>query len=309
MLEPAVVVLRLMQYLGAAVLMGSSLFYLYALPRSGMGSAADAPWARRLLLFAAASLAVTATLGLLAQTSVMAGSVAEGLKLESLAAVVGGMALGKAALVRTVAATAAFVLLLVMRPSRAAWLAGALLGAVACASFAWMGHAAATEGPIRGLHLAADIGHAWAAAIWIGALCAFLMLLRAKTPSPEAASATYRALHGFSGLGTLLVAVLVATGLVNSWILVGPAHVEGLWTTDYGRLLSLKLALFGVMLALAAANRFRLTPALHTALGASTDPAAALSALRRSVAVEFAVGVLVFGLVGWFGTLAPPASL
>jgi copper resistance protein D len=67
---------------------------------------------------------------------------------------------------------------------------------------------------------------------------------------------THRALERFSGVGTVLVGTLVATGLINSWFLVGPENVEGLLGTDYGLLLALKLALFAGMLALAGANRF-----------------------------------------------------
>lgn len=309
MLEPAVVILRLMQYAGAMVLMGSALFFAYALPRSGAGSAAEAPWARPLLAGAGGLLAAAALLGIAAQASVLAGSMSEGLKPETLSAVVTGMNLGKAAVVRAAAAVLAAVLLLILKPGRTSWIAAAALGAVAAASFAWMGHGAATEGPGGSVHLVSDVLHSWAAAVWIGALVAFLLLLRARTPSPEATVALHRALHGFSGVGTLLVAILVATGAVNGWFLVGLERLEGLWTTPYGRLLSLKLLLFVVMLALAAANRFRLTPALGRVLDAKGGPDATLSMLRRSVALETTLSVAVLALVAWFGTLAPPAAM
>ena len=308
MLEPAVVVLRLMQYAGAMILMGSSLFFLYALPRTGPTAAAEMRWARKLLASAAGLLAAGAALGLAAQTSVMAGSVSEGLKLESLSAVATGMPLGKAALVRVASAALALLALLLLRPGRTSWAIAAGLGIVATASFPWMGHAAATEGPAASIHLISDVAHSLAAAVWIGALVAFFGLLRARPSSAEARQTLHRALRGFAGVGTALVAVLVATGLVNSWFLVGPANVEGLWTTAYGRLLALKILLFGGMLALAAANRFRLTPSLGAALGPAGDPAPALAALRRSVMIETAMGFAVLGLVAWFGTLASPAA-
>lgn len=41
MIEPALVVVRLLQYLGAMVLLGSSLFFVYGLPRAGAGAAAE----------------------------------------------------------------------------------------------------------------------------------------------------------------------------------------------------------------------------------------------------------------------------
>ncbi len=121
--------------------------------------------------------------------------------------------------------------------------------------------------------------------------------------------ALHDALARFSGLGSLIVAAIVVSGLVNSWFLVGPTRLEGLWMTFYGRLLLVKLALFAGMLGLAAVNRFRLTPALGGALGHSVDPAGAIKALRASVGLELTAGITVLAAVAWLGTLAPPASL
>ena len=111
----------------------------------------------------------------------------------------------------------------------------------------------------------------------------------------------------FSGVGSVLVAVLVVTGLVNSWILIGPSRLESLWTSPYGRILSLKLVLFVAMLGFAAANRFRLAPAFGRAL-AQVTPHAEMLLLRRSIMLETLLGFAVLFLVAWFGTLAPPAS-
>ncbi|OYX30348.1 MAG: copper resistance protein CopD [Caulobacterales bacterium 32-69-10] len=307
MLEPAVIVLRLAQYTGAMILFGSSLFALYALPRPGAGE--PVRWLHPLLVWSAAGLLVASLLGLLAQTSVLAGSLSDGLKASSLSAVVTTMGLGRSALVRAAVAGVALLLLLPRRPDRATLWVCALFGAVVCASLAWMGHGAATEGPSGALHLGADILHALAAGVWVGALVGFLLLLK-RRPSDvaELDQVRHRALHGFSGIGSALVAVLVASGLVNSWFLIGPTRIPGLWTTPYGQLLSLKLVLFVGMLGLAAANRFHLTPALGGALGAAGAPGAALSALRRSLVIESSLAFAVLGLVAWFGMLAPVSA-
>ncbi|MFD3264334.1 copper homeostasis membrane protein CopD [Phenylobacterium ferrooxidans] len=309
MLETALVALRLLQYAGAMVLMGSSLFFVYALPPSGDGSAVQARWARPLLLGAGLLLAVAAVLGIGAQSSLLAGSVSEGLKAETLTAVVSSMNLGKAAVVRAAAALLAVIGLLALKPGRLTWIVVVVLGAIATASLAWMGHGAATEGPLGRLHLASDVLHALAAAVWIGALAGFFGLLAAPSSDPTARQALHRALHGFSGIGSALVAVLVLTGLINSWVLVGPAHLAGLWTTPYGGLLSLKLILFVAMLGLAAANRFRHTPALGRMLAADASPELALCTLRRSVVLETVLSLAVLALVAGFGTLPPPAAM
>lgn len=308
MLEPAVIVLRLMQYAGAMVLLGSPLFFIYALPRSGAASAAQIAWARPLLAGGGALLATAALLSLPVHASILAGSIRDGVKPETLVTLITGMDLGKAAICRAVAAGLAALLVLVLKPGRPSWGLTAALGAVAVASFAWMGHGAATEGPIAPLHLAADIVHSWAAALWLGALAVFALLLLARPGTAESVTALHRALHGFSGIGALLVATLVLTGLVNSVVLVGLDRIEGLWTTPYGRLLSLKVVLFIAMVGLAAANRYRLTPALERALEAPATQGAALAALRRSVVFEAGLGLAVLILIAWFGTLPPPSA-
>jgi putative copper resistance protein D len=182
------------------------------------------------------------------------------------------------------------------------------MGAVTCASFAWMGHGAATKGAAGLLHLCSDILHTLAAGVWIGALVAFLILLLTDAPDwAKGRQVLHAALHGFSGIGSGLVAVLIATGLVNSWFVVGLAGVPKLLTTPYGQLLTLKLLLFLVMVGLATANRFHLTPRLGRALEARPPAPQALAALRKSLAWETGLSIAVLALVAWFGTLAPPS--
>jgi putative copper resistance protein D len=118
---------------------------------------------------------------------------------------------------------------------------------------------------------------------------------------------THRALHGFGTIGTIVVSTLVVTGLVNSWLLVGFGNVVSLPTTLYGQLFIAKLLLFAAMLALAALNRFRLTPVFELSI-AKADHQGALVALRRSLALETTLVVVILGLVAWLGTLAPPAA-
>jgi copper resistance protein D len=306
-LEPAVVVLRFVQYGGAAILFGTPLFLLYGF-RGGGRPVQDLGWPKRVLAAAAVALLLGSLFGVVAQTAVMAGSIAEGLKPASLAFVLEGSALGRAALVRAACALLSAIAVMVLVAGPRLWLLLGGLGAVACASLAWMGHAAATEGAAAGVHLVSDVVHVLAAGVWIGALVGFAGLLLQRSPSAAGAMLTARALRGFSGVGTVVVAALVATGLVNSWILVGPSRLEGLWTTPYGLVLCAKLATFAAMLGLAAANRMLLTPALLRALEQGAQPADSLARLRSSIALETLAGALVLMLVAWLGTLAPVAA-
>ncbi len=144
------------------------------------------------------------------------------------------------------------------------WLAlAAALGLTA--AIAWTGHAASTLGGLGNLHLAADALHLVAAASWIGGLVPLVLLLVAAMRDDVAAAASLvrDATERFSTLGIVSVATLVATGVVNSWILV--SSFRGLFVTEYGQILILKLVVFALMLAFAALNRLSLTPQLAVA--------------------------------------------
>ena len=93
-----------------------------------------------------------------------------------------------------------------------------------------------------------------------GANGLILLVMRPAPRDIAHLALTHRALHGFGTVGTIVVAALVITGLINAWLLVGPDNISALRTTFYGRLLLAKLALFAAMLGFAALNRFRLTP-------------------------------------------------
>ncbi len=308
MFDLAVIVLRWLQMTGAMILFGSSLFFIYALPKAGVGSAAALRWSRPLLISSAAMVLITCLLGFLAQTVVLAGSVQDALQPDALNAAATGMSFGKSSIVRAVASLLFVIAFAFFKPGRGAWGLAAVAGGVICASFAWMGHGAATPGATGLLHAASDIVHTLAAGVWLGALAVFLLLLLtdARQP-PDARHSLHAALHGFSGVGSGLVAVLVATGLINAWFVVGLAGLPRLLTTPYGQLLTLKLVVFLAMLGLAAANRFQLTPRLGQALAAASPTPPAIAALRRSLVLETALSIIVIALVAWFGTLAPPA--
>ena len=96
-MEGALIALRFAQYLGVATLFGASLFCLYALPASGPAAAAALGWPRRWLRFAALLTLIGAGGGMVAQTAVMAGSLAEALKSESLRFVALDTTIGRAA--------------------------------------------------------------------------------------------------------------------------------------------------------------------------------------------------------------------
>ena len=294
MIELAIIVVRLLQYTGAAILFGSSLFFVYAI--SGPTSPSLARAIKRLLATGAAILAVAAVLAIALQASLFTGSLAGGFSLEAVGNVISFMDFGKAALARAAAAGAAFLLLVSLPLSRGTLVAAGSLGAIAAGSVAWMGHASASESWI---HLLSDVLHASAAALWIGALFAFLPLLCRAHP-PRGVVQLETALKRFSGIGVPLVLVLALSGIVNGWFVTGVDGIARLPFTPYGQLLLLKLTAFAAMLILAGINRYYLTPAL-----AKRQLPVTVETLRRAIALETALGLAVLALVAWLGTLEP----
>ena len=181
------------------------------------------------------------------------------------------------------------------RPAFALW-SLSVTAAFALATLAWTGHGATDEGLQGWVHLGADITHLWAAGIWVGALFALCLLIfrPAARMAIDHIHLCHRALDGFSKVGSAIVGTLILSGVINSWILIG-------------LLLVAKLILFGVMLILAAANRFFLTPSL-AAIIETGNTSSAIKALRRSLAIETGCALAILALVAWLGLLAPPAS-
>jgi putative copper resistance protein D len=179
------------------------------------------------------------------------------------------------------------------------------LGTALClvAAIAWIGHAASTPHRLGYLHLTADALHLYAAAAWSGGLVSLVLLL-ASVDSSSAAPAFMRvdAVRRFSALGMISVAALVVSGLVNAWILVG--SFRALILTDYGWVLIAKLTVFAVMVALAAINRFWLTPQL-----AKPASETAVRHLTRNTMAEIVLALIVFAIVAVLGTLHPAAHL
>jgi copper resistance protein D len=297
--QALVVGFRLLQYAGVAALLGAPLFLLSAGRALKPGA-----WVRPVLAAAAAATFVGAVGALIAQTAVMAGSWTAALDPESLSVIALHTPLGQSMGLRAAVGAAAMVLCLVAEPRRIGLILLTAAGAVMAVSFPWSGHAGSGEGPGTTWHIAADAVHAVAAAIWLGALLALTLSIRATGAGRDPAMPA--AFLGFSRTGAIAVIALAATGLVNAAFLIGPEHVGDLSGGVYGRLLLIKLALFAGMLALAASNRFRLTPAL-VAAQATGDPEPALRRLKASVTLETLLGAALLAVVAVMGVEPPPA--
>ncbi|TFV54511.1 copper resistance protein CopC [Geodermatophilus sp. DF01-2] len=203
-------------------------------------------------------------------------------------------------------------------------IAGGVLAVALVVTVAAVGHPVA--GPLPGLAVAAAAVHVAAMAVWLGGLAGLLGgVLREDAPAADVA----RALPPFSRLAAGSVTALVVTGVVQSVREVGSP--VALVTTTYGWVLLAKLALVLLLLAAAGVSRVwvqqhlgvsrsrpaprrRVTahafaaseepepdPVVASAAGARAEvqvaaAAAERPALRRSVLVELAVGLVVLVL-------------
>jgi uncharacterized membrane protein len=144
--------------------------------------------------------------------------------------------------------------------------------------------------------------HLIAAAAWVGALLPLIVFFAAASADDTSLAMARTATARFSILGIASVGTLLVTGIVNTFYLAG--SVPALLHTDYGRLLLIKIALFLAMVAIAAVNRFRLTPQLlqQASIAASRN---ALRRLRRNAVIEALAGATVIAIVAALGTMPP----
>ena len=175
------------------------------------------------------------------------------------------------------------------------WAAVSLPGLGLLATWAFAGHSSSMRWPAIGV--VTDVVHHAAAATWIAglAIVGWIVIPRTK---PDV---MVPAVRNFSRIAAISVAILVVTGLVQTWRLVGsPAN---LWDADHGRLLAVKIGVLAAMLLLANVNRRRVDGRL--------DDTATLEhhvgPLRQAVVVEFAIGLVIIALTAAM-VVSPPAT-
>jgi len=184
---------------------------------------------------------------------------------------------------------AGLLLVLAALMRSAHWYAS-LGGTIALAGFLLTGHTSAHAlravlAPLLGLHLLIVAG-------WFGALAPLLIVIR-REAKPMVALIVAR----YSAIAGLLVPLIALAGLSMAWLLTGSLTVL---RRPYGELLMVKLILFSLLMALAAWNKWRLTPAL--ALG----EARATVALQRSIIAEIILIAVVLSVTAALTSLYSP---
>ncbi|MGE4335222.1 MAG: copper homeostasis membrane protein CopD [Pigmentiphaga sp.] len=297
------VLVRFALYLDLAMLFGLPLFSMYALRQGEIASSTGARFLAVSTALAALGIILSlANIAIMAKSMTGATSYAE-LQSHVFEMIVTGTDFGAAWVARLGALMLCVLVGVLARTQQRVRLGVfSIAGGIALSTLAWGGHGAMDEGFRRYVHLTSDIVHLIAAGAWAGALLAFLLLSQPTATSGNVALLN-RTSNGFAQVGTAIVLTLAITGGVNYLLIVG-ASLPDMSLTSYGGLLVAKLGLFGTMLALAAANRFYLSPRLEHAVRTG-DHAIAVLTLRRSLMFESSAATLILLLVAALGILSP----
>lgn len=177
------------------------------------------------------------------------------------------------------------------RSRRPLWPALAVSLALA-SGYSLSGHSA-SEPNSSVLTVGADWVHIATAAVWVGGLVGLATIgWRLDRESRN------RSFLRFSRLASVLVGVVVVAGVYLGFLRLPALH--DLWSTGYGRVLLLKLALVGAALAWGAGHHFLVRPRIERGLAVPGG------AVGRSLIGESLVGMAVLLSAAFLVNTAPP---
>ena len=205
---------------------------------------------------------------------------------------------GRGWLLGFLAAVVALVGVAVARRATAGWTAGLVGGLGLAVSPALTGHAAATQ-DLPFIAVLADVLHVVGAACWLGGLLfvliAGLPAVR-RRPEEERGASAEALLATFHPLARACVPIVLASGLVSSWLRL--RSLDALTHTSYGSLLLYKIFIFLFAGLVGLYNWKKVLPRI----GQPNGPAR----LRRSATVELLVGAVVLALTAALVATEPP---
>jgi copper resistance protein D len=286
----ALALVRLSFDAAAIAAFGVSGFIAWTAPRRLGEAIADSS---NFIIVTASSLAVLSTLAWLPiEAAVIGGSWQSAVDRSTLSALLSDTAIGKAWLVRL----GLSLLLMAALSWRSASMLRLALSGLLLASLALTGHAVMDEGTRGGLHILNDALHVLAGGAWLGSLLALPGAL-ARLRDPALCKEAKTALRRFSSAGHLAVALVIATGIVNTVLVLRRWPTD--FTSTYQVLLVAKIACVAGMTGLALVNRYIFVP------GMFTQPDRAIIRIRNGTYAELALGAGVLALVAFFGILDP----
>ena len=276
--SPAFVAARWLTLLGLISTIGAVAYRMLVLPRAGPADVLD-------------SSARAARVGLAAAGVLILGNVArfvaQGEALDGVSVAIsslGDSSWGTAWLVQMAGAVVAIAGFAYAAQGSAGWTVAGVGGVITALGLAMSGHSAASAKP--GISIVADTLHILGGSGWLGSLGAMFVTALRRKPSLEGDDrerAVARVVTAFSPLALGFAGLAAATGVVLA--LFQLTSVAALFSTNWGRVLILKLALVAATAAIGAWNWKRVGPRLGMA-GASGQ-------LGRSARAELVTGALV----------------
>ena len=156
-------------------------------------------------------------------------------------------------------------------------------------SFTIAGHIAVLE-PVAKISIAL---HILSVGIWVGAFPPLLLLCLSSSGESLAA-----AMKGFGDMAGFCLLLLFAAGLILALALFNTPGE--LISTPYGVTLLIKLGLVGMLLLVAAGNRFVLVPRMLAGVGADN--------LARAIRLEIIIAAAILAVTSYLATaVGPPA--
>jgi putative copper resistance protein D len=291
-LDQALVLCRLLHFTAAFLLFGASAFLWAIAPPEAVGRLAKRLWpVMGLSLFV---IACTAIGWLLLAAGEMGEGWGDTLNVSVVQNVLLGTAFGRVWQFRL-----GFIFLLIAVAAlsrRQPWRNMALAGALVLGSLGFVGHAAMEADMTALPHELNHAVHLLSAGFWLGGLVPLLLLLLQGSYSRNLDSSAWTALSRFSGAGHFAVALVLATGAINTWLIIGgwPVNLD----STYQLLLCTKIMLVLTMVGLAIINRYAFVPLI----GNGRWP---LKLLCWNTIGEISLGFAVIGLVSYFAMVEP----
>lgn len=168
---------------------------------------------------------------------------------------------------------------------------GLLGAALVVLAFVQVGHTVSQPRWVLGGLLAV---HLLGGSFWVASLWPLYRLADGAAETPVAAAVLTR----FGQLAAIGVGGLVLAGSVLAVWLAG--SVSALFTTAHGQYLIAKVAVVGMLLGLAATNKWRLVPALEG------GDRRAEAGLKRSIGVEMGLVVVILSITAILTTVTSP---
>jgi putative copper resistance protein D len=304
MIDPFAIV-RAVATLAAAIVLGSGVLVWYT--RDALAPAGKSVWRRRVVLsvlVAAFAGAVATSLSAVGAAADAAGIGAFSIDGPVIATYLTKTGVGRIAIIEIGCAVAACI------PAFFAWitlkksstsdldlLLAALVAGIGLAAFPFNSHPVTLDQQIAGL--SASIAHRLALGVWLGGLPALILLIGAGPVPDDTRRLAAVILRRFSRLAIVAMSVILVSGTLLTWYLVG--NVSSLIGTEYGHLLILKLALLGGVFVIAGGLQRQLLPMLEVK---PSDPT--FRSYANRVKLETVVAVLIVVVASDMAGLAPP---